>query len=250
MNKKTKVGFLPIAVATSIVATSIGNSTLAHTRFEISSLEEGNRIYNNVVIGHGCGDNDVVGMSLVVPDGNDSTIMVNDEPYEGFLTDFVTNWGPNFQAIKSSATFDEMDVKKDSVGNQVGFWSGGNPLPHDLIATLPFRVNATNIEPSSCAVSVTFYVSIVDICLLTDGDGVQGEGVAGLWTHNNLGTVFDRLSDTDNGPAPITILRDLESNPLPESCSTEESVEVRPTAEQINRDMPIFYDGIQAWPTP
>ncbi len=48
--------------------------------------------------------------------------------------------------------------------------------------------------------------------------GKVPKGVVHLWTHNNLGTPYDRVSTTDDGPAPWTITRDLTINPLPESC--------------------------------
>ncbi len=239
---------LPVAIATLVTA-GLAVQASAHTRFEISSLDEGARVYNNVVIGHGCGSLGVLGTSVVVPDGSDSSITVDGVAYEGQLTDYVSNWGPNLQAIKDN-TFPQMGVKLNSLSNQVGFWAGGEEVDHNLIMRLPVRVNATNIEPTSCAVSVKFYVSIADICQVTDAAGLQGTDVAGLWTHNNLGTVYDRVSETDNGPASITFTRNQETNPLPASCTAEEVVEVRPSAEQINRDMPIVVDGVQAWPTP
>lgn len=250
MNSEKIRSYAPAALATVIAFMASANAT-AHTRFEIPSVEEGNRVYNNVVIGHGCGHLPVVGSSVVVPDGQDSSILVNDAAYDGELADYVTNWGPNVQPIYSTATFTDMGVKEGSLGNVVGFWTGGgNGIPHGAVGMLPVRVNATNINPASCATSVTFKVSIVDICQLTDADGVQGDGVAGLWTHNDLGTLFDRISETDNGPASITITRDLENNPLPVYCDAGEEVEVKPSAEQINRDMPIVIDGAQAWPAP
>ena len=242
--------YAPVALAT-VFASMVTNSAMAHTRFEVSSVEEGDRVYSNVVIGHGCGHLPVVGSSIVVPDGQDSTILVNDVAYDGELTDYVTNWGPNVQPIYSTATFTDMGVKENSLGNVVGFWAGGGAgIPHGAIGMLPVRVNATGINSASCATSVTFKVSMVDICQLTDADGVQGDSVAGLWTHNDLGTVFDRISENDDGPAPLTITRDLENNPLPGYCDAGEEVEVKPSAEQINRDMPIVIDGAQAWPAP
>lgn len=240
---------LQVAIAAAVLA-GLSTAANAHTRFEISSAEEGTRVYSNVVISHGCGEKDVIGMSLVTPDGKDSSITVDGIVQEGGLLDYVSNWGPNLQAIFSTATFDSMAAKEDSLGNDVGFWAGGSNLPHHLVGMLPFRVNATNIVAESCAVSVKFFISIIDVCEVTDAAGLNDDGVAGLWTHNNLGTVFDRISEADNGPAAFTITRDLESNPLPASCGTGVEVEVRPSADQINRDMPIIVDGVQAWPTP
>src|SRR5690606_41042219 len=98
---------------------------------------------------------------------------------DGALTDFVENWGPNIQPLYSRAVFNEMDEKQDAVGNVVGFWAGGGPgMPSNLIAYVPFRVNATLINSDSCAVSVRFRAAIVDVCQITDAAGLHQEGVA------------------------------------------------------------------------
>ena len=98
-----------------------------------------------------------------------------------------------------------------------------------------------------------FFVSIVDICEITGIDALRsGSGESGgpvnLWTHNNLGTPYDRVSAEDDGPASLTITRDLTKNPLPASCGAGVDVEVKPSAAQINRDMPIKFNGQQVWP--
>ncbi len=241
---------LPATIAAAVAITSSFGAS-AHTRFEIAVINEGERVYNNVVIGHGCGTNDVVGTSVVFPDGATSSVTVDGEAHAGSLEDFVSNWGNSVQAVYSRALFDATGSKEDNNGNSIGFWAGGNPLPHHLVGLVPFRTGAVNFVAESCAASVRFFVSIVDICQVTTADGLSTEGVAGLWTHNNLGTVFDRISSVDDGPAPLTVMRDLEENPLPASCNGGGvSVEVRPSAEQINRDMPIKYNGVQAWPIP
>ncbi|MCB1670807.1 MAG: hypothetical protein R3F41_06620 [Gammaproteobacteria bacterium] len=233
------------------VTVGLSSPVIAHTRFEIPVINEGQRVYNNMVIGHGCGENDVYGTSVVFPDGATSSVTVDGEPHAGSLGDFLSNWGNSVQAVYSRALFDATGGKEDNNGNSVGFWAGGNPLPHHLVGLVPFRTSAINFVAESCAVSVRFYVSIVDICQITTAEELTNEGVAGLWTHNNLGTVFDRISSSDDGPAPLTVMRDLEANPLPASCGVDGvAVEVRPSADQINRDMPIRYEGVQAWPIP
>ncbi len=146
-----------------------------------------------------------------------------------------------------------MDEKTDSNGNVTGFWAGGGPgSPGHLTVATPFRLTAPSIEPTSCAASVIIQISIADICQVTSAEQFAGgaaDGVAKLWTHNNLGTPYDRDSEADDGPAPFMITRDLTNNPLPESCGDGFAVEVLPSAEQINRDMPIIIDGQQVWPS-
>lgn len=244
-NNKTLI--LTLAAAALL---SIGQHAAAHTRLDIATVNEGMRITNNVVIGHTCGAGTyVIGTSVVFPDGVDSTVLVDGQPHAGALTDFVVNWGNNVQMFLNRSVFDLMNEKTNQLGNVVGFWAGGGPgLPDNLYATVPFRLNAVNFESTSCAKSVKFNVSIIDICQITGPDALHTPGVAELWTHNNLGTVYDRDSETDNGPAPLTIHRNLATNPLPESCGEGVNVEVRPSAAQIERDMPIIINGQRIWP--
>lgn len=240
--------------AVSAALLGIGMNALAHTRLDIPTMTEGTRAINHVVITHSCGETKrTIGTSVVFPDGVDSTILVGGQPHTGALTDFVENWGNTNQMIMNKAVFAVGDEKIQN-GNVVGFWAGGGEgMPNHLYSTVPFRSGPVNIAQASCAKSVKFYVSIVDICEITGVDALRsgtGEagGVANLWTHNNLGTPYDRVSATDDGPASLTITRDLTKKPLPESCGAGVDVEVKPSAAQINRDMPIKYNGQQVWP--
>ncbi len=227
------------------VLASTAQTASAHTRLETATVNENTRITNNVIIGHGCGENNVIGTSVVFPDGVDSTITTDGNPHTGPLTDFVQNWGNLMQQNYSRAIFSFQDEKTDSKSNVVGFWAGGgNSLPHNLNGYIPFRSGAVVIEPTSCAKTVKFFISIADICEITDTAGFS-DSTVNLWTHNALGTAYDRKSTTDDGPASLTITR---TSALPASCGAGVAVEVKPSATQINRDMPIKIDGTQVWP--
>lgn len=223
---------------------------LAHTTLETSMVMEGTRVLNNLQIGHACGaGTNVYGTSVVVPDGSDSTILVDGSAWPGPLSDFVTNWGPNIQPLFDRTVFNTVDEKPGANGNVVGFWAGGGPgMPDRMVGYIPFRVNPTNINPQSCATSVRFYVNIVDVCALTDAAGLHADGVAEFWTHNDLGTVYDRQSPLDDGPARLTITRNTATNPLPASCVAGTTVDVKVSRTQLERDMPIRYQGVQVWP--
>lgn len=233
-----------------IMGMGLGQSAPAHTRLDTPTATEGVRSINYVVIGHACGeDKRVIGTSVVFPDGVDSAILVDGELHSGSLTDFLTNYGNNAQLIMDRSLFEASDEKNVN-GNVVGFWSGGGVgMPNHLNALIPVRLTAAGIEPSSCAKSVKISVSIANICEITGVDGF-GAGIVDLWTHNNLGSLYDRVSATDDGPASFTINRDLTKNPLPSSCGEGVAVEVKPSAAQINRDMPIKINGQQIWPQP
>lgn len=234
----------------AILSTLLPALAVAHTTLETGSMSEGIRVVNNVQIGHACGaGTSVLGSSVVFPDGVDSTILAGGAPYDGPLSDFVTNWGPNIQPLVSRAVFNNVDEKQGSNGNVVGFWAGGGPgIPDHMVGYVPFRVNATNINPQSCAVSVRFLVNIVDVCAITSAAQLHDPGVAEFWTHNDLGTIYDRQSTSDDGVARLTITRNLEDNPLPPNCGAGFTVDVEATKEQLERDMPIRVQGVQVWP--
>lgn len=249
MFKKQGIKFWAMSLVGTTVAT-LGVNASAHTRLEVPTVTENIRTTNNVVIGHGCGERNVIGTSVVFPDGVDSMVTVDGQPHTGALTDFVDNWGNSIQKNYSRAIFSFEDEKTDANSNVVGFWAGGgNSLPHQLNGYIPFRVGAVTINKDSCVASVKFYVSIADICEITPTSGFN-ENTVNLWTHNTLGTPYDRVgSTTDDGPASLTIVRDTVANPLPSSCgATGTVIEVKPSAAQINRDMPIKFDGTQVWP--
>lgn len=227
-----------------------GQSAFAHTRLNVATQTEGVRSINHMVISHSCNDTShTIGTSVVFPNGIDSTILVDGVAHEGTVLDFLTNYGNNAQLLIDRSVFTEMDEKTDVNGNVVGFWAGGGEgMPSNLNVATAFRLTAAGIEPTSCASSVDIKISVADICEITGVDGFNDD-VVRLWTHNDLGTPFDRVSDTDNGPATFTITRDLTSNPLPESCAEDGvSVTIKPSAAQINSDMPIVIDGAQVWP--
>ncbi len=247
MNKK----IIAYSIAAAAIAMA-GSHASAHTRLEVPTVPEATRVTNNIVIGHGCGTEGsttgrrpVMGTSVVFPDGKDSTITVGGQPHAGSLSDFVTNWGNIPKQNYSRAVYDFQDNKTDSLGNVVGFWAGGNPVPPQFNIYVPFRLGAVTINPESCASSVKFFISIVDICEITPTSGFN-EDTVGLWTHIGLGTPYDRPGTDDNGPASLTVTR---TSALPSSCGgTGVAVEVKPSAAQIIRDMPIKLNGNQVWP--
>lgn len=243
MNNHCKLKFIKVSIIAAATAL-IGHNAFAHTTLDVSTIPENIRTGNNIVIGHGCEERDVIGTSVVFPDGLDSTITVDGQPHAGALTDFVQNWTNMNQQVYSKAVFDFQGEKLDPSGeNVVGFWAGGgNSLPTALAGYVPFRTGAVIIEPTSCAASVKFHIPVVNVCEITPTSGFNDQTVS-LWTLAGLGTPYDR---PDDAAATLTITR---ISALPASCGTTgTAVEVKPSAAQINRDMPIKMDGTQIWP--
>ncbi len=251
-----KIKLLSGAVA-SVLLIGLTQHASAHTRLNIPTATEGQRSINHVIIGHSCDDTTTtIGTSVVFPDGVGSTIVVDGAQHTGSITDFLTNYGNNVSLFFDRSAFDYMDEKTDSTAMLSVSGQVAVRVCRQFAVALPFRLTAASIEPTSCATSVKVYISIVDICQITGVNGF-GEGTVELWTHAGLGTPYDRdlhfdvPAGTDPGPASFIINRDLTNNPLPESCGgTGVAVELKPSAAQINRDMPIKFNGQQVWPLP
>lgn len=245
-----KVKLLTSALA-GVMLVGISQSVLSHTTLNIAKAAEGTRFINNMVIGHSCNETSkTIGTSVVFPDGVDSTILVDGAPHEGTILDFLSNYGNNSQLILDRASFDVMDEKIVD-GNVVGYWAGGGPgMPNNMNALTTFRQSAASIEPTSCATEVTVKMAVADICQITNVGGFTADAV-NFWTDNALATPYVVAGETADTSPAFTIERNLETNPLPEDCGeTGSIVEIKASAAQIDRDMPIVLDGTQVWPQP
>lgn len=232
-------------------------SVFAHTRLRIPVIEENaanhGSNYNDVVIAHGCQNTtdgastiDTLGMIIVFPDGKDSIIEVDGQPHTGPLTDFVANWLSPVTIIQDSSIFTHQEYIRDALGNKLGFWTGGGKgLRAGYRGLMPFTTAGVVIEPTSCARSVTFVPAIADICEITDTNGFNNSTVQ-LWTAA-VGSAFDGIGlHGYNSPATLKVNRSIA--PLPASCGEGVDVVVKPSAEQLDRDFKIEFEGQKIWP--
>lgn len=252
INKKLITQGLLIVVSAVLV-----HSAFAHTRLKVPVIDENAAFhgsnYNDVVVAHGCQNEadgnstiDTIGTVVVFPDGKDSIITVDGALHNGQLTDFVTNWASPVTIIQDRSVFTQQSYIADSLGNKLGFWAaGGNGLKAGYRGLLPFATAGVVIDPASCAKSVTFVLGIADVCEVTDSNGFSNATVQ-LWTPA-VGSNFDGtgLHGFDS-PATLKVNRTIA--PLPESCGAGVDVVVKPSAQQLNRDMKVIIDGQQIWP--
>ncbi len=239
-------------LALLVLTCSICQNALAHTSIDPPSVTEGTQSQNHIVINHGCGDQAVIGTSYVIPDGVSSTVNVDGNPYNGPLSDFIQNWGNSIEIYQDRSLFSEQDHKFDDKGNVVGFWlGGGRSLSPHLKGRILFVSGAVLFVPESCAKVVRFVFAGADICKITGIDDLIAENVVNLWTPA-VGSKFDGTpgGHSFDSPSVFTFNRDLATNPLPESCGAGQQVTVKPSAAQIDRDMPVIFNGIQVWPQP
>lgn len=236
----------------------------AHTRFRVPVIEENaashGSNYNDVVIAHGCQNMtdgastiDTLGTIVVFPDKDTPIIKKRAagstgdyEIHDGSLADFVSNWGNPVTIVQDASLFHFQEYIKDPQGNKIGFWSGGGrALTAGNRGLLPFATAGVVINPESCAKSVTFVAAIADICEITDIAGFNNSTVQ-IWIEA-VGSKFEEESRHGyNSPATLKVNRSIA--PLPESCGDGLDVRVVPSAEQLDRDFNIKYQGQHIWP--
>ena len=257
MLKSTKFRIRALILITAVGLVGTSQFAFAHTRLKTPVITENSANhgsdYNAVVIGHGCTnpatgavDANTIGTVAVFPDGKDSIITVDGAPHTGSLTDFVTNWGNPVTKVQDRSIFAYEGYIKDSLGNKLGFWTGGGSgLTGGFRAVVPFTTAGVIIEPASCAKSVTFVLGIADICQITDKAGFSDETVQ-MWTPA-VGSDYDGVGlHGFDSPATLKVTRSIA--PLPASCGAGVDVVVKPSATQLNRDLRINLDGNQIWP--
>lgn len=257
MMKSTKLETRALILITAVGLVGASQFAFAHTRLKTPVIQENSAMhgsdYNAVVIAHGCEnpatgavDANTIGTVVVFPDGKDSIITVDGAPHTGSLTDFITNWGNPVTKVQDRSIFAYEGYIKDSLGNKLGFWTGGGSgLTGGFRAVVPFTTAGVIINEASCAKSVTFTLGIADICQITNAAGFSDETVQ-MWTPA-VGSIYDGagLHGFDS-PATLKVTRSI--TPLPESCGAGVDVVVKPSATQLNRDMRINIDGNQIWP--
>jgi hypothetical protein len=277
MSKSITVKKLAMNSLTTATMVVVSQSAFAHTRLQSPTILEGTRVYNNVVIGHGCHNHTtnststpVIGTSVVFPD---VTATVTSKPAgsaasvpgtsAGSVTDWVLGAGEGYsKKIFSKEVFSSEAQKTNLLGNAVGFWTaGGGSLPGvGYTGLIPFKTDAVTIKPESCAKTVTFVVAISDVCGVTNTAGFSDETV-NMWTPA-VGSNYDGVGlHSYNSPATLKVVRNttgsaatltsaaVAANPLPAACGEGFDITVTPTAEQLNHDMPaVDENGAQIWP--
>ena len=260
MLKRNKISLAVAAVALTALASQ---QAVAHTRLTVSSTQESSAAHGTtttaVNIPHGCGDNAVIGNVFFLPDTNSAIVQTSTDNFDAFETpegdnalDYIVNQ-PFIRLIKSRDVFEMQEFITDPLGNPLGFWAGQGELPaHNWVAQLPINITAVAIQPDSCASKVVFIPAIANICKLTSLAEINGQDPdnpnVDFWTAPDVGTPYD--APAWNYPATYTVERDLENNPLPESCGDGFAVRIVPSAAQLNRDMPVTINGQQVWPLP
>lgn len=260
----SSVKLLSASVASAVLLMAASHNVYSHTRLSVPTAKESSSAHGTtttaVNITHGCGDNPVIGNIMFLPDTQDATVHTAEtDAFTTFDTvdgdnalNYIAN-PPFIRLIKSNDVFSVSDLILDPLNNPIGFWAAGGSLPaKNWVGSLPMRITAVAIKPESCATSVTFVVSVANVCNVTPMAAINSANPddpnVDFWTAPGVGSPYDAPDWTY--PATYKVERDLETNPLPESCGNGVAVRIVPSAAQMNRDMPVKFEGQQVWPQP
>lgn len=217
----------------------------AHTSVK-SPATEGVRDDNAFRIGHGCeGDRPVVAQSIVFPTdapeiaASDPNVVVGDLSevlLQGSLAGLA-------QSIQDRSIFGYQAEIVDANGNVVGFQARKGSLDPKLVGRVPFQFSAPRFVAASCARRLLVEIAVADIC--SAQQPILDPHKVNLWIPDN-GSLFatsGRSAGVEGigDPATLIVQRNLTTNPLPEACGEGFDLIVTPSAEQVDRDLPIRY---------
>ncbi len=244
-NAVTKAGILAACAAAALC----GQAALAHTTVR-SQANESVTEDNALKIGHGCTTPEgaripIVAQSVVFPSGSPELSASDGSPVASL--DAVIEQGSVaglVRAIQDKGVFRAQQVKRDALGNMIG-WSGTNgALDVDTLGRVPFQFAAPKFVATTCARRLLVKIAIADVCLIGAGlaDSIQA-GKVNLWIPDN-GSPFAVAGTAQNidgvgAPATLTVNRNVATNPLPASCGPGIDVTVTPSAADVTTNLPI-----------
>jgi hypothetical protein len=217
----------------------------AHTTVKAQAAE-GVRDDNALRIGHGCeGDRPITAQSVVFPTdapeltASDPSAVVSDLSEviaQGSLAGLA-------QSIQDRSIFGFQDEVVDANGNVVGFHARRGSLSPNLVGRVPFQFSAPTFVAASCARRLLIKIAIADIC--SAKQPILELHKVNLWIPDN-GSRFATLGGAAGvegigGAATLIVNRNTTTNALPIDCGEGFDVTVTPSAEQVDRDLPIPY---------
>jgi hypothetical protein len=233
-----------VALVSLVWMSLAAGGAFAHTSVK-SQATEGVRDDNALRIGHGCEldgrDVPVIAQSVVFPGdapeitASDPSVVIpslSDVIVQGSIAGLVG-------AIQDRSIFLEQGEKTDANGNVVGFHGKHGRLSPELAGRVPFQFTAPNFVAESCATRLLVKVAIADVC--SRRAPTLEPGKVNLWVPDNGSQYAVPGIDGVGEPATLTINRNVLTNPIPESCNGGYTVTVTPSAQQLDRDLPIPY---------
>jgi len=108
-------------------------------------------------------------------------------------------------------------------------------LQTDLIGLIPFRANFPKFKAESCATRLKINIAIANYCTHSRTNADRSD----IWI-GNMTELYNDSNVVSVGYWPtLEVMRDLEKNPLPESCMEPEIISVKPDNSSIDQYLPI-----------
>ena len=209
-------------------------------------LEGSGGVLNHIRVPHGCNGKPVKAMGVVFPNGVNS-VAINQAETEVDLADYISGPVISVHPVQDHDVFDKISVQEGVVRN-VGIGPADGPraihyergkLQTENVGIIPFDASFPEFQKDSCLVSMQVNIAIANYCTRSRDD----DNRADIW----IGHLTPLYNDPDvvvqspEGFWPqLTVIRDLENNPLPSGCAGEgDKLMISPGPQEIDEYLPI-----------
>lgn len=248
------IGMATIAIAGNAMAhTTVLKKNTPDDWGSRNELEGSSSSISAFTIPHGCsspdrilGPSPVRAQSAVWPNGENAIAINQDTGDTVVLANEIDgNAVMSPKPVQDHNIFKKIYVAKGSVPTFFShgaktedvraFHYKGGKLDVDLLGVVPYRVSYPRFKESSCAAKMRVNIAIANYCTKSSSK----DNRADIW----IGDLTGKFNDPDVvsvGFWPhVMVVRDLENNPLPESCADGYTLEVTPSDESIDEYLPV-----------
>ncbi|WP_045225841.1 hypothetical protein [Methyloterricola oryzae] len=185
---------------------------------------------------------EVIAYSFVFP--TVEPVAIRDDNGEAVdLSNILQNYGPGIVTpFWDTRIFKTLQLKKDSLGNNIGFSATGGHYQQCFNGEVPLFITPlffwdADSAIETCATQVTVKPVAADICKITP---VPATGDANIWMEHTTAKFPNSLHGIGENEMRLVFKRDLEHNPLPASCNGKGfSVTVTASDKDIDANLPI-----------
>ena len=209
-------------------------------------LEGSGGVLNHIRVPHGCNGKPIKAMGVVFPNGVNS-VALDQAGAEVELADYIAGPVITVQPVQDHDVFDKISVQKGVVRNVGTGPADGHRAIHyergklqtENVGIIPFDASFANFQKDSCLATMQVNIAIANYCTRSRDDDDRAD----IWI-GHLTPLYDDPAVVVQSPPgfwpQLTVIRDLENNPLPSSCSGEgDKLVVSPSPQEIDQYLPI-----------
>ena len=211
-------------------------------------IEGSGGVLNHIRISHGCNDKLVKAMAVVFPNGVDSVATDKSNGVAEDLQEHITGASIAVKPVQDNDVFEKIHVQTGPINNVGGGGSSSGiraihytkgKLEHDNIGHIPFDAAFPSFNANSCVGSLQVNIAIANYCTRSP----KKDNRADIWI-GQLTPKFDDPAVVVQSPPgfwpQLTVVRDLENNPLPANCPAGGiHLAVTPASHEIDTYLPI-----------